>query len=216
MKFIKSNKNKKYKTGFTLVEVLVATTIFSIVALAAIAIISAANASYKRISSNRIAMDNVNIAITTISNEIKFGNTYRCVNTNDNYKDNNNYNNFSDSYSLSSSLSCNALAFIPEGEINKRIVYYFNTASSSINEIDYKESSGSYILERDQALTSSSFKVNRFSFDDISGNDTNDYLQPKLNLFISGMVELSDDSTKNVSTTSVAIQTTIAQRVLDN
>ena len=77
MKFI-SNK----KTGFTLIEMMVAVFVFSVVmTLATGAIFSIINA-YKTSQALKSVMDNLNSALDSMSRDIRYGTVYHCGNNN--------------------------------------------------------------------------------------------------------------------------------------
>jgi len=71
-------ENIKLITGFTLIEVLVSVSIFTMVALAAIASVIAANDLAKKTQNIRNAFDNLNFAIESMSRNIRLGSDYRC------------------------------------------------------------------------------------------------------------------------------------------
>lgn len=208
-------KNIKNQKGFTLIELLVATSIFTVVALAGIAILVSSQRVYKRISGTRVATDNINLVLDTMSREIKFGSKYSCVNVpsiNQNFSPNSTFN-----YSIpndSNGSDCDAIAFIPQSSSSSKILYYFNKSTLSINEADYVND----VLQKDLQMTSSELKIDTFWLK-ISGasTDINNSLEPKVIIFASGLI----DTVKNnqgivVATTTFDLQTTISQRGLDN
>ena len=73
------------KKGFTLIEVMVATSIFMIVMLAAMGGLLTASASAKKARALRIAMDNVNYAMDSMSRTIRLGSNYNCSSGTPNY-----------------------------------------------------------------------------------------------------------------------------------
>lgn len=220
---------KSTQEGFTLIELLVATSLFAIVAVGGLSILLTGERVYKRISSNRVAIDNVNMAIDTITREIKFGSRYGCVNTvtdgSWNKIGNTNYNSFDSSkLESNSNNSCNAVAFTPQGDNTKKIVYYLDVASSTINEATYDATGSidnqSFSLSQDIPVTSRDFVINDFRMNVLGikyVSDTNgDYLQPRIDFSISGVVVTVKDSDGNMATSSVVLQSSISQRNLDN
>lgn len=82
-----NNYNQKYKRafpfnkGFTLVEIMVATSIFMIIMLIAIGALVVGSDAARRAERMRFAIDNVNFAIENISRSIRMGTNYTCVTT---------------------------------------------------------------------------------------------------------------------------------------
>ncbi|MFC1720712.1 PilW family protein [Patescibacteria group bacterium] len=78
MKFYTKQKNKISNEGFTLIEMIVAVSLFTIVSLVAIgALISISNAN-RKVNSLRTTMDNINFAMESMSRDIRTGTNYLC------------------------------------------------------------------------------------------------------------------------------------------
>ena len=60
-------------TGFTLIEVMVAVSIFAIVVTVGIGAILSVNTAYSKSRSQRTALDNISFALETIAREIRVG-----------------------------------------------------------------------------------------------------------------------------------------------
>jgi prepilin-type N-terminal cleavage/methylation domain-containing protein len=75
------HKNSK-KSGFTLVEIMVAVSIFVIVALIATGAFISANQINKQAQAIKIVMDNLSFALNSITLKMKQGRSYQCI-TND-------------------------------------------------------------------------------------------------------------------------------------
>lgn len=211
--------------GFTLIELLVATTIFTIIAVGGISILLSAQRAYKRLSENRIAVDNINLVLNNMSREIKFGTDYLCLsgNTTDFITDSGHYNSFSTSTVVSSSNFCNAISFTPQDSTTTKIVYFLDKTEFSINEADYNYnfSSGNFDRAKDIRMTSSDFSINDFntfiSGTDISVTGDNDNLQPKVKILISGLIATNrNNQTGTTATSSFTVQQVVSQRTLDN
>lgn len=202
-----------------MVELLIATTVFTIVALGAFTILFAAQNGYDRVSGSRIITDNINLVLDTMSREIKFGTDYLCVNNTTNNFANASNPNYNTLPNTSLTGKCNAIAFFPQGTTTEKIVYYFNTTNSSINQVKYSRSGTSFVRNAsfgDVALTSTGFKVASLDFE-LSGISKTDYFQPKVFLTTTGVIDFSIK--KNgaiIATTTFSAQTTITQRLLDN
>ncbi len=214
MKKIIKNKILKYSKAFSLIELLVATSIFTIISLAAIMILMSSQKLYKRISTGRIASDNTNLILESMSREIKFGKNYSCVN-------NTNINTiFIPSATFDYQMpmdsiqnSCNAIAFIPQDASNTKVIFYFNVSSSSIMRADYDEYDN---LISNSSLNSKEININTF-WVDISGSLPDDNIQPKVKIFLSGIVNLVRNNQGLITATSTfKIQSIFSQKVLDN
>lgn len=209
---------QKNQNGFTLVELMVATTIFSIITLGSLSILSAAEKVYKRTSASRLAIDNINMVMDFISREIKFGKEYRCANVTGNFKnaDLDNYNFLSQLRVIDG--ECNAISVIPQENPSSRIVFYSDLENHSINVASYVKNNSTNVYSKieDITLTSLDFVVDNFSFR-LLGLSNNDYLQPRVEIYLSGILNvLYDSKTKETIVSSMSAQTVVTQRILDN
>lgn len=215
--------------GFTLIELLVATTIFTIIAVGGISILLSAQRAYKRLSENRIAVDNINLVLNNMSREIKFGTDYKCANnkTTQDFTNTNLYGNLNissiNSLSSADMINCNAIIFTPQNSSTTRIVYYLKKINFSINEADYElnNDQSSFTKKLDVIMTSSDFSINDFntsiSGTDISGAGDKDNLQPKVKILISGLIATNKNNQNiNTATSSFTVQQVVSQRTLDN
>lgn len=83
--FIKNNKFKSNsQRGFTLIELMVATTIFMSVMLMAMGSLIIAMNGVKKAQALRVSMDNVNFAMETMSRNLRTGMNFYCANAGDN------------------------------------------------------------------------------------------------------------------------------------
>lgn len=74
-----SKKNNKFTTGFTLVEMMVAVAVFSVVmTVAAGALLGVIDANRKA-QAIQTAINNVNFALESISKDMRMGSDYRCI-----------------------------------------------------------------------------------------------------------------------------------------
>ncbi|HAE36628.1 MAG: hypothetical protein UR85_C0004G0034 [Candidatus Nomurabacteria bacterium GW2011_GWF2_35_66] len=72
------NKLKKNKEGFTLIELMVATSLFTIVMLMGVGALVTSSNSSKSAQKLRIAVDNVNLAMETMTRELRTGTHFYC------------------------------------------------------------------------------------------------------------------------------------------
>lgn len=81
MVFSSSASKNKHQLGFTLVEILVSLSIFSIVLISTIGAFLKMTDVNKKIESVRNAMDNANLAMETMTRNLRLGTNYACSNT---------------------------------------------------------------------------------------------------------------------------------------
>lgn len=72
------NAHSKYSRGFTLIEMLVATGLFLAVLTIVVGAIISIQYGAKKARNMRIAMDNINMALESISRDIRTGTTIHC------------------------------------------------------------------------------------------------------------------------------------------
>ena len=79
MKFLQT-KNYKLKTsqGFTLVELLVASAIFSVVSIVAVGAILTINDANRKTQAIRAVVDNMNFTMESMSRKLRTGSNYHC------------------------------------------------------------------------------------------------------------------------------------------
>lgn len=206
------------ENGFTLIELLVSTSIFAIVAIGAISILLGSQAAYKKLSNNRMAIDNINLVLDSMSREIKFGGNYGCINTSGNFISGSYYQSFASSTVFGDSIGndCNALVFTPQGASSTKIVYYLDVAKATLVEANYELSGNTYIHQADYPITSPDLSVNSFWFK-VIGTADNDYLQPSVRIYVSSVVTLNNNiQNAAVATTTFAGEVVISQKILDN
>lgn len=206
------NKNKSIKckqniampklvSGFTLVEMLVATAIFSTVMLIGVgALLTMVDANRKALAINSV-MNNLNLALESMSRNIRTGTSYRCgtnIVLNLSYKDCNQGGIF--------------LAFEPSTEdtvFTDTIIYQFNENNGE-GWLERSIDAGNTFIR----ITAPEVEIENFKFyvvgsEPLSGIN-NDTKQPKVTITIGGTVNISERSK-----TTFNIQTTVSQRLLD-
>src|SRR6185369_2894245 len=78
MNFFTLQKNKGMKRGFTLIEMMVSLSVFSIVLLFSLSsIVSVLDANHKS-QTLRTVMDNLNTTLDTMTRKIRFSTNYHC------------------------------------------------------------------------------------------------------------------------------------------
>ena len=209
---------KTLSDGFTLLELLVSTSVFATVAIVGISIIFASQTTYKKIAQTSKVVDNLHIVMETMGREIKFGTRYAClIKDGSNFKDSTYYNNFvfPANGDTDSNDNCNNIAFIPQDKSASSTVFYFNFDSSSggINRIDYFcPLSGICSIKKDYPMTASGLNLDTFRVK-VSGSGIVpvDYFQPSVSLFLSGIIMANTNNTSK----TFNLQSFISQRIID-
>lgn len=76
--FNKKQPSLFFQAGFTLVELMVSLTLFTIVVLAAVSTLYTVNSASRKVQAMRIVMDNLNFAIESMSRTIRTGTEIAC------------------------------------------------------------------------------------------------------------------------------------------
>ncbi|MEA3399448.1 MAG: type II secretion system protein [Patescibacteria group bacterium] len=177
------------KKGFTLIEIMVATSIFMIVMLVAIgALVSVVNSS-KKAEALHYAMDNVNFAMENISRNLRLGSNYYCTSTS--------------GFSLPTTTigDCpdgnNAIVFTPYNETQSTEAFQLSAFSPKV--IQKVTTSG--ITD----LTSSEVEIKELKFF-VKGSNLLDGVQPSVYIKMRGVVTVKGEETE------FAVQTLASQR----
>ncbi|MDP3958448.1 MAG: prepilin-type N-terminal cleavage/methylation domain-containing protein [bacterium] len=190
-------KNYRLKTtqgGLTLVEIMVATALFSIVMLVAVGAVISINDSNKRAQLSRTVMDNLNFAMENMARNLRMGTVYHCGATG----------------AYTSPADC------PAGENTIAFEGYKGSASDPDDQIVYRLSGGR--IERSLAsggagsflpLTSEELTITSLAFY-VTGTAAGDGKQPRVTISVSGTASFKG----TVST--FTIQTGVSQRRLDS
>jgi prepilin-type N-terminal cleavage/methylation domain-containing protein len=190
-------KNKK-NGGFTLIELMVATSIFVVVMLIAMGSLLIASDSARKAQSLRSAMDNVSFAIETMSRALRVGTDYSCD------------TDTSGSYTATSNKDCplsgtggGAIIFTPQGHGASQ----WDTAFKRNQLV----AGGPYSLQKCDTvngcidITSPDVDVQTLKFF-VEGSSTVDTKQPSVYIIMKGTVAVKGQLT------SFIIQTLASQR----
>lgn len=185
-----NNKNKSYisfNKGFTLVEVLVATAVFTIVMLAALGSLLISSNHSKKAKALRSAMDNVNYAMESMSRSLRTGSNYNCSS-----------GITLPTSGLSDCSGGSEIAFMPAYGTSANTKYYWNTLSTP------------YSLQKCTVLgcvdmTSDEVDITSLRFV-VRGTDVSDGIQPSVYILMRGTVTIKGE------VTAFALQTLASQR----
>ena len=194
-----TNINKK---GFTLVEIMVATSIFMVIMLVAMGSLIVSSDAAKKAKALRSAMNNVNFALESMTRSLRTGTDYACITS----------GGFI--LPLDSKADCPlengeggiAVAFTPANFDPKNTDRPTNTAFV-LNE---REDGTSKVLQRCHNgelcvdLVSPEVNIERLTF--FVNGSGDDLTQPSVYILIKGSVKIKDE------VTTFAVQTNVSQR----
>lgn len=184
-------------SGFTLIELMVATTLFTIIMLMGVGSLIVSSNSAKASQKLRIAVDNVNFAMESMSRELRTGSYFYCGDS----------VNISDLHAVSDcSTGGDIIAFVPQ-QVN-------GSASRVSYELTRRDSnSTSFTLERCEFISSrvctevvsDDVNIDLLKFY-VKGSVLTDNIQPSVKILTKGTV-----SVNNIST-PFSLQTMSSQR----
>jgi len=179
-------KRIKKNSGFTLIELMVATAIFTVVMTVSLGALLVTLSTSKNARALQFAMDNVSFAMESMTRSLRMGTDYYCE---DNYM-------ITDCPNGSSKIS-----FLPQGSSGNRVRYYLTQRGDGTYNIITDDGDSSEAVD----LISPNINIEVLKFV-VKGSSPNDNIQPSIHLMIKGSVKLSN---KDVP---FAIQTMISQR----
>jgi len=188
--------------AFTLIEMMVAVSIFAIVMLIGVGALLALVQANARAEAINSVMNNLNAALENMSRSIRVGNTYYCDTT---------ASPVPSPATLSSAQDCDTgggvlLAFEsatgdPNND-NDQIVYRLN--GTQLERSLTSGSSGSFV-----AITAPEVSIDTFDFY-VTGTTRGDAIQPRVLMRIQGSAKLPGGTTTNFT-----VQASVTQRILD-
>lgn len=195
------SKHIQRRNGFTLIEILIATGIFTIIAMFAVGAMLVIFDSSRKSNSSRAVMTNLNFAFENMSREIRFGQDYHCG-----------------AGAPSSPSDCGG-AVGGDEEISFRFdedddgvledVYYrFEEVSAGIYTLERKVGGGSWNANG-VAVISDDVRVTRGVFYVVGSSSGG--VQPTVTVVVEGEAGESGSGTD----TSFTVQNTLTQRIYD-
>lgn len=197
------SRNKNSTKGFTLIEMMVALSLFTIVVTIAVGAFLSLIGSSKGVQSEQSVMATLTFVLDSMSREIRTGTEYYCSNT-----------NFLNQESIMKGKNCLAaekggISFIEAGSSlstsisEKRIAYYYDSATQSIFRRIGNADPAESIVSKGIKITNAEFFVT--GTERFSENDT-DTIQPTVTIILEAEDELG---------ATTVLQTTVTQRELD-
>lgn len=210
-KRISSQTNK----GFTLVEVLVSITLFTVVAITGITAVIVAKSAYEKNQSIKAVSDSLMFVMDDISRTARLGNLFRCVDIAGNLSI-----NLETIETPLDGNSCEGFAYEPfwdaqSGDPIDQIIYVFAPTETGgalfARSINDTATGGSININGDhfQRITPASMNIDltRSGFD-IVGTDPDSGVQPRVIVRIHGTIS------EHGKDTELSLQTTISQRAI--
>lgn len=180
----KKNKNQK---GFTLIEIMVSLSVFIVIMTVSMGSILSIFDANKKSQTKKIAMDNLNFALDSVSRTIRFGTNFSCGTSASNPPPANDCPSGSTSFSVRDSSG----QLVVYSLLNGRVMKAVNNATAN-------------------AITSSEVSITRVTFYVFGSAVWPDLTQPRVLISISGTVG-SKTSTRSVFN----LETLVSQRKLD-
>ena len=171
----------KKNSGFTLIELMVATTLFTFIMLMGVGSLIVSSNSAKASQKLRTAVDNVNFAMESMTRELRTGTYYECeVNS----------VNLSNTNTVADCLSGgNIIAFIPQQVPSSplRVAYELNPRGDGTNSLQRCEYINSATNCAD--VVSTDVNIQSLTFY-VRGSSLTDGIQPSVKILVKGVVTL--------------------------
>lgn len=239
-------KNKITKTrvrGFTLVELMVAVSVFSLVTLMVGSIVFSANAINDRLAASRAVYESINLVLDDMSREISQGTKYRCLPANEfdkylyNYPTNMNKTRDCDntqygiafkpseysSYALlptpdpTYTNASSIVGYVLDGGAIRRYIGYVNINGS--NDVDASNFGRSFFENssatpgKNEVISPSNITITRFS---ITATNTLSYVEDSSNIGQAYIQVVIEGQTNTKPIVPFSVQATITQREPEN
>ncbi len=197
----KFSRKINFRKGFTLIELMVSTSIFMVVMLIAMGSLLVTSSSAKKSNALNFTMDNLSFAIESMSRSLRMGTNYTCSSTSINLTTNPTPSDCPNGGSL--------IAFIPAtAKPSVRMAYQLmSRTNGSTNTIKRCETTiGNSVNCVDLISPNINIEVMKFF---VRGASPSDLVQPSVYVIIKGSVIIKKRKT------SFAVQTMISQRTLE-
>jgi prepilin-type N-terminal cleavage/methylation domain-containing protein len=203
-------KNNSHKRGFTLLEMLVAVTLFTIITTMSIGSLVTVFDANRKTQSLRTVMENLNFTMEGMSREIKFGTEYYCRDSSE----------IQTLASISSMETARSTAGAGAGDCSDKNAIAFKSQTGHYLRYTFDSANGSGLIEQSidgapfTSITAPEIDITRLAFFVLgSSSEPTDKFQPRTTISISGHTGLPGSNT-NIDS-SFNIQTTVSQRALD-
>lgn len=191
---------KKYDSGFTLIEMMVAVSIFSIVALISTSSILAIVDANRKAQSLKSVVNNLHFTMETISRNIRVGRTYSCRNS---IPGGTSIRVANDCLSGGSVLALEPQFGDPADDADQ-LIYIYKEAEEGIFRQRGNDGSTEPLL-----LTAPEVHIQYMRFYVDGAQLNNDGVQPRVRIIAKGFAEIGR------ARSEFSLQTTVTQRIFD-
>lgn len=189
----KIRKLKNIFSGFSLIEILVAVSIFAVAATISTGALMSVTDAQQKVLALRIVQDNLSYFFDTMGKEIRTGSSYHCGEYFDDFR-----TSFRDCGTFPGSPS---FTFI--NSAGNKITYRLNNNNRIERILNGNPANALVMTSSDAVIDSLSFYV--------KGSSTTDKMQPRVTVILKGMAGIKEKIKSHIN-----IQTTISQRLIDS
>jgi prepilin-type N-terminal cleavage/methylation domain-containing protein len=192
----KAKKINKYQKGFTLIEMMISMTIFSVIVVVGLEAVLSSVDQHTRSQDMRSVMDNLNFSLEDMSRNIRLGTNFHCMNPGESSVS---------GTPVPQDCSGGSNQIVFTGVTGPNITYTISPPSSGVVQVTKQIGAGSIQVFTLPEVTLDYYKSGFV----VVGAPVGDGLQPVVNIGLSGKV------TYKGTDSSFSIQTTVASRPLD-
>lgn len=193
----KKIKNRKKQRGFTLIEMLISISLFTIVVTIAFGALMTIMSASNKAKTIKIVVNNLNLAIESMSREIRTGSYYNCITASNTYE-------FGDGEGEEDCDLKEGNVLVFKAENGDTVAYYLNISTKQIM-VYRKPSDGSGTRN---SLTGDDVEVEKLQLA-VKGTEKGDNIQPRVLLVLKGAIRQVNVASE------FNIQTTISQRKIE-
>lgn len=191
-------KKIKKNRGFTLIELIVAISVFTFIMFISTGSILSIIDANRKSQSLRAVMDNLNYTLESMTRTIRFGTNYHCDIT---------QGTVSNPSDCPVGTGANSLAVLGPGGVQVR--YRYDAANSAIERSTDNGATYIDLTSANVTITSINFRV--YGSASYTTEGAGAHYQPQVIIVISGY-----SGAKPTSRTSFTLQTTVSQRIIDS
>lgn len=200
----------KLVSGYTLVEMMVAVALFTMVAMVSISTLVSINDANKKAQTIRAIMDNLNFSIENIARNLRIGASYHC-----DYQDLSTAPIYSPNDCTNNQIGAESIAFEAydgSSSNNDQVVFLFDSANGQILKSIRSGVQDSFlpITPHDYSSSFQPLTVDYLRFF-VTGTAAGDGKQPRVVILVGGTARYNN----NIET-KFQIQTSVSQRKLDS